>query len=95
MTDTDFTTCGPYLLVLSIVLLGFGILAIFMGGPIVRKIYACLGALLFSIYLIFDTQLVIGKGTFAFTLDDAYLAAISLYLDVVNMFLYILSMFRS
>ena len=82
-------------MVLSIVLLGFGILAIFWGGPIVRKIYACLGALLFSIYLIFDTQLVIGKGTFAFTLDDAYLAAISLYLDVVNMFLYILSMFRS
>lgn len=55
-----------------------------------QLIYACLGALLFSIYLIYDTQLVIGKGTFSYSLDDAYLAAIQLYLDVINLFLFIL-----
>ena len=53
-------------------------------------IYACLGALVFSIYLIYDTQLVVGKGTFSYSLDDAYLAAIQLYLDVINLFLFIL-----
>ena len=55
-----------------------------------QLIYACLGALIFSIYLIYDTQLVIGKGTFSYSLDDAYLAAIQLYLDVINLFLFIL-----
>ena len=72
------------------VLIIFGIVTIFWRNPIVQLIYACLGALLFSIYLIYDTQLVIGKGTFSYSLDDAYLAAIQLYLDVINLFLFIL-----
>ncbi len=55
-----------------------------------QLIYACLGALLFSIYLIYDTQLILGKGQYSYSLDDAYLAAIQLYLDVINLFLNIL-----
>ena len=72
------------------VLIIFGIVTIFWRSPIVQLIYACLGALVFSIYLIYDTQLVVGKGTFSYSLDDAYLAAIQLYLDVINLFLFIL-----
>ena len=90
MTKTDFTTCGPYLMMILMVLIIFGIVTIFWRNPIVQLIYACLGALIFSIYLIYDTQLVIGKGTFSYSLDDAYLAAIQLYLDVINLFLFIL-----
>lgn len=55
-----------------------------------QLIYACLGALLFSIYLIYDTQLILGKGQYSYSLDDAYLAAIQLYLDIINLFLNIL-----
>jgi FtsH-binding integral membrane protein len=61
LTDTDFTGCGPYLLVISLVLLFFGIAAIFWQTPIVHLIYSVIAALLYSIYLIFDTQLVLGK----------------------------------
>ena len=77
-------------MMILMVLIIFGIVTIFWRNPIVQLIYACLGALLFSIYLIYDTQLVIGKGTFSYSLDDAYLAAIQLYLDVINLFLFIL-----
>ena len=90
MTKTDFTTCGPYLLMIVMVLMIFGIVAIFWRNSIFQLIYACLGALVFSIYLIYDTQLILGKGTYSYSLDEAYLAAIQLYMDIINIFLFIL-----
>jgi len=75
-------------------MLAFGIACIFWRDPIVQLIYACLGALLFSIYIIFDTQMILGKGDLKYSLDDAYLAAIKLYLDIVNLFLSILRIVR-
>ena len=72
------------------VLLCFGIVLIFWHNKVAHLIYACLAALLFSVYLIFDTQLVLGKGRYSYSLDDAYLAAIQLYIDIVEIFLQIL-----
>lgn len=89
-TSTDFTGFGPYLMVFCLLLCCFGFSLIFWKNPIAHLVYACLGALLFSIYLIYDTQLIIGKGQFSYSLDDAYLAAIQLYLDIINLFLNIL-----
>ncbi len=83
VTKTDLTGCGPYLIVLCVVMIIFGIVCIFWRSPIVQLVYACLSALLFGIYLIFDTQLVLGKFTNAYSLDDAYFAAIQLYIDIM------------
>ena len=84
------TGWGPYLMVICLVLFVFGIVCIFWRDPIVQLIYSCLSALLFSVYLVFDTQLVLGKGQYSYTLDDAYLAAIQLYIDIMELFLHIL-----
>lgn len=89
-TKTDLTGCGPYLFVFMLILLVFGIVCIFWRNPIVHLIYACLGALLYSVYLIFDTQLVLGRFENAYSIDDAYLAAIQLYMDIIQLFLQIL-----
>jgi protein lifeguard len=77
-------------MVAGFALLIFGIVAIFWKDPIVHLIYSCIAALLFSIYLVYDTQLVLGKGDRSFSLDDAYLAAIQLYLDIIQIFLNLL-----
>lgn len=61
-TKTDLTGCGPYLMVICLVLFVFGIVLIFWRDPIVHLIYSCISALLFAIYLVFDTQLVLGRG---------------------------------
>jgi FtsH-binding integral membrane protein len=74
----------------SIMLLCFGIGLIFWKNSTAQLVYACLGAFLFSIYIIFDTQLIVGRHTFSYSLDDAYFAAINLYLDIINLFLFIL-----
>lgn len=77
-------------MVLGLVMLVFGIVTIFWKDPIVQLIYSCLGALMFGIYLIYDTQLVLGKHKYSYSLDDAYLAAIQLYIDIIELFLNIL-----
>ena len=71
-------------------MLVFGIALIFWNNEKAHLIYACLSALLFSWYLIFDTQLVLGKGRYSYSLDDAYLAAIQLYIDIIEIFLQLL-----
>jgi len=43
-------------------------------------------------YLVFDTQLMLGgKHRYALSPEEYIFAALNLYLDIINMFLYILS----
>ena len=56
-----------------------------------RMIYASLGALVFSFYLIFDTQLMMGgKHKYSISPEEYIVAALNLYLDIINLLLYIL-----
>ena len=80
------------LFVAVIVLLVFGIIAIFIPGKIITLIYASLGALIFSMYLVYDTQMMVGgKHKYSISPEDYIFAALNLYLDIINIFLYILT----
>ena len=48
------------------------------------------GALLFSGYILYDTSVILHK----LGPDDYIVAAINLYLDIVNLFLYLLQILR-
>ncbi|XP_071520447.1 protein lifeguard 1 [Panulirus ornatus] len=92
-TKFDFTTCGMFVFVSIIILIMFGLLAMILNNPIMNIVYSCLGALLFSFYLIYDTQLMIGGNhKFSISPEEYVFAALTLYLDVINIFLYILSL---
>lgn len=83
---------GGVLFVAVIILMIFGIVAIFVKGKTVTLIYASLGALIFSVYLIYDTQLMMGgKHKYSISPEEYIFAALNLYLDVVNIFIYILT----
>ena len=92
LTKRDFTTIGGGLFSLLIVLIFMGIASIFIHNRIYDLVYAGLGALVFSIYIIHDTQLIVGgkHKKYEFLPDDYVLAALTLYLDIINLFLYIL-----
>jgi FtsH-binding integral membrane protein len=54
--------------------------------------YASAGALIFSMYIVYDTQLMMGgKHKYSISPEEYVFASLSLYLDVINLFLYILS----
>lgn len=102
-TSIDFTGCGPYLFVGILCLMAFGffmwLASFFADSESMRTlnlVYACGGALLFSFYIVYDTQLIVGgkhQRSHEFGVDDYAFAAINLYLDIVNLFLYLLQIF--
>ncbi|CAF4697250.1 unnamed protein product, partial [Rotaria sp. Silwood2] len=56
-------------------------------------IYAGLGALAFSIFLTVDTRLLMGGIRHEISAEDHVFASLMLYIDVVYIFVYILSWF--
>jgi len=101
-TSYDFTGMGPYLFCAVMVLMGFGLVLMIcswtgIGGEALagaRLAYAVLGTLIFSMYIVFDTQLIVGgkHARFQFGIDDYAMGAISLYMDIINLFLMLLQL---
>jgi len=99
-TSYDFTGCGPYLFVGILCLWMFGFFvwlgSFFLSGPAfhtMNLLYATGGACLMGFYIIYDTQMIVGgkhSRSHEFSIDDYAFAAISLYMDIVQLFLYIL-----
>ena len=58
-TKTDFTIFGPICYIIGILFCVVGMFSILF-GPTMRLMWACLGVLLFSFYLLMDTQMIIG-----------------------------------
>lgn len=90
-TKYDFTSCMGVLLVSLIVLLIFSILCIFIRNKILQIVYASLGALLFTCFLAVDTQMILGNKQLSLSPEEYVFAALNLYTDIINIFLYILA----
>lgn len=91
-TKYDFTVMGGILFVSLILLIVFSFIAIFIPGKITTLIFSSIGALLFSFYLVYDTQMMMG-GTHKYSIspEEYIFAALALFLDIINIFIYILS----
>jgi protein lifeguard len=91
-TKYDFTSWMPYLFGALWVLIIFGFLAAFFPtGSKVELVYGVVAALIFSGYILVDTQLVMRH----YHVEEEIAAAISLYLDIINLFLAILRILNS
>jgi len=91
----DLTGHGQAIFSALLVLLLCGILHLFFPSSSFDLFRTTLGAALFSVMLVYDTQLVVGgkHKKFEANSKDYILAAITLYLDIVNLFLYLLQLF--
>uniref|UniRef100_A0A1A8FF31 Glutamate receptor, ionotropic, N-methyl D-aspartate-associated protein 1 (Glutamate binding) n=1 Tax=Nothobranchius korthausae TaxID=1143690 RepID=A0A1A8FF31_9TELE len=90
-TKYDFTSCYGVLFVCLIVLFVFSILCIIFQNMILNIVYAGLGALLFTVFLAVDTQLLLGNKELSLSPEEYVFAALNLYTDIINIFLYILA----
>ena len=53
--------------------------------------YGSVGALIFSLYIVYDTQLMMGgKHKYSLSPEEYIFAALNIYLDIINLFMYIL-----
>ncbi|XP_016451565.1 protein LIFEGUARD 4-like isoform X1 [Nicotiana tabacum] len=88
----DFNFLGPFLFGALIVLMLFAFIQLlFPLGRISVMIYGCLASILFCGYIVYDTDNLIKR----YTYDKYIWAAVALYLDVINLFLSILTIFRA
>ncbi|KAG7477379.1 fas apoptotic inhibitory molecule 2b [Megalops cyprinoides] len=98
-TKVDVTSCHGVLFILCMVMFFCGIvLAIvvpFGYVPWLHAIYAALGAILFTMFLAFDTQLLMGNRQYAMSPEEYIFATLSIYLDIVYIFSFFLQLFGS
>ncbi len=89
-TKTDFTILGGLLFILVLVLAAAGIVSIFIRNRWLQLAISIGATILFGIYLIYDTQLILGNQRNALTVDDYIWAAMMLYIDIIQLFIHIL-----
>uniref|UniRef100_UPI00398EC4C8 protein lifeguard 1 n=1 Tax=Pristiophorus japonicus TaxID=55135 RepID=UPI00398EC4C8 len=90
-TKWDFTMASGILFVVLLALVAFGLLCAIIRSFWLQIVYASLGTLIFSIYLVVDTQLMLGgKHRYSLNPEEYIFAALNLYLDIINLFLFIL-----
>ncbi|KAM7328355.1 protein lifeguard 4 [Alexandromys fortis] len=82
----DFSKFGAGLFAVLWILCLAGFLKVFFHSEVVELVLASLGALLFCGFIIFDTHVLMYK----LSPEEYVLAAISLYLDIINLFLHLL-----
>ncbi|KAL6338273.1 hypothetical protein AAG906_018541 [Vitis piasezkii] len=88
----DFNFLGPFLFGAILVLMVFALIQIlFPLGRLSVMIYGLLASLIFCGYIIYDTDNLIKR----YSYDEYIWAAVSLYLDVINLFLALLTVFRA
>ncbi|CAN0898432.1 Protein LIFEGUARD 4 [Linum grandiflorum] len=80
----DFSFLGPFLFGALLVLMVFGLIqALFPLGKVSVMAYGCLASIIFCGYIVYDTDNLIKR----YSYDEYIWAAVSLYLDIINLFL--------
>ncbi|KAM6909703.1 protein lifeguard 1 [Xenentodon cancila] len=92
----DFTAGAGILWALAWSLFSFGLLCAIIRSQYVYILYATLGTVLFSFYLVMDTQLILGgkHRKYAVSPEEYVFSALNLYLDIVTLFLLLLQFFN-
>lgn len=95
-TKWDVTGAGIYLFVFLVVILLFGCLAtavaLTTGSLIMTVVYAGLLALVFAMYLVYDTQQIMGGRKVELSAEEHIYGSLQLYIDIINLYLIILSL---
>lgn len=93
-TKVDFTKCQGLFCVLGIVVFVTGIITTivlsFKYIPWLHMLYAAIGAIAFTLFLAYHTQLLIGNRKYSISPEEYVFAALSLYVDIVQIFLFLL-----
>lgn len=93
ITKEDFTVKWGLIVVVAFSMLQLAIFGIFWPtSSFLYALYCWLGVMLFGIYLIIDTQMILGGKRIQLSVDEYVAAALLLYIDIIQIFLYILSL---
>jgi modulator of FtsH protease len=90
LSKRDFSAWGSFLIVGVFVLIIASVLNAFIGGAAGGMWISAIGVMIFAGLLVFDTWRIVRSGTY--TKDDYVLATVAIYLDLLNMFMFLVSL---
>ena len=67
-----------------------GLISVLFRIKIIYMFYTFLSTIMVGIYLVYDTQLIMGKFGYAYSVDDYIFATLEIYIDIIRLFLLIL-----
>lgn len=93
-TKVDFTKCAGFFSILGIVVFVTGFITVivlsFKYVPWLHMLYAAIGAIAFTLFLAYHTQLLIGNRKLSIEPEEYVFAALSLYVDIIQIFIFLL-----
>jgi FtsH-binding integral membrane protein len=89
-TKNNFAICRIGLYVILAQMFTIGIVAVFFRIRALYTFYTFCSTILMGIYLVYDTQLIMGKIGVGYSIDDYIFASLEIYMDIVRLFLLIL-----
>ena len=90
MSRRDFSAWGSFFIIGLVVLIVASLLNAFFGSAAGAVWISAIGVLIMAGLLVFDTWRIVRSGIYG--QDDYVLATVNIYLDLLNMFLFILSL---
>ncbi|XP_067890860.1 transmembrane BAX inhibitor motif containing 1a [Heterodontus francisci] len=98
-TKVDFTSCGGLFCALGIGLFVSGIVVTIVLSikfiPWLHMLYSAIAAIVFTLFLAYDTQLILGNRRHSISPEEYVYGALRLYTDIVQIFIYLLQLFGS
>ena len=89
-TKNDFSTCRVGLYVIFSQMFTIGIIAVLFRIRALYAFYTFGMTGVVGIYLVYDTQLILGKLGMGYSVDDYIFATLEIYMDIIRLFLLIL-----
>lgn len=89
-TKDDFSYLRITLLIIVSQLFMVGLISVLFRIKIIYMFYTFLSTIMVGIYLVYDTQLIMGKFGYAYSVDDYIFATLEIYIDIIRLFLLIL-----
>jgi FtsH-binding integral membrane protein len=90
LSRRDFSAWGSFFMIGLLVLIVASVINMFVASAAAGIWISAVGVLIFSGLLVFDTWRILRSGTYG--QDDYVIAAVQIYLDLLNLFLFILSL---
>lgn len=92
-TKFDFSKLLPVMCIVLLVWFFCTLFGRLFFGEWMNGLYAAIGCTIFTIFLAIDLKMIVGGGKYELSEDDYVLGAIYIYLDIINIFLYVLQFF--
>jgi FtsH-binding integral membrane protein len=88
ISKKDFSFMSGFLMTGLIILIVGGLINIFLQSSLMHFVFSAAGVLLFSGFILYDTSNILRR----YSTDDYVSATVSLFLDIFNLFIHLLSL---